>query len=90
VDDGVASGFTLGLAVEAVRRAGAARVEIAVPTGPLAALERLLEVADAVTCANVRTAQRFAVADAYRTWFDESDAEVLRLLTDRAGHAAHS
>lgn len=81
VDDGVASGFTLRLAAEAVRRAGAAGVEIAVPTGPLRSVQELLSVADRVYCANVRTAPRFAVADAYRSWYDEDDASAARLLS---------
>lgn len=81
VDDGVASGLTLRLAAEAVRRAGAASVEIAVPTGPLHSVQELLSVADRVYCANVRTARRFAVADAYRSWYDEDDASVARLLS---------
>lgn len=80
VDDGVASGFTLKLAVEAVRRSGAERVEVAVPTGPLHALEELLGVANRVYCANVRTSRLFAVADAYRRWRDESEADVARML----------
>lgn len=76
VDDGVASGGTLRLAAQAVRRAGAARVVAAVPTGHTRALKELERVVDLVVCANVRGPARFAVADAYRDWRDEDEQEM--------------
>lgn len=83
VDDGVASGSTLTLAVEAVRRAGASRVVVAVPTGHARALEALARVADDVFCVNVRSGWRFAVAEAYQTWFDEDEDRMAQLVTPR-------
>lgn len=84
VDDGLASGFTMATAVEAVRDAGAGRVVVVVPTGSGSAVERLASSADEVYCANVRTGWSFAVADAYERWSDEDDATILDILT-RAG-----
>jgi predicted phosphoribosyltransferase len=80
VDDGLASGLTMAVAVEAVREAGAGRVVVAVPTGSARALGRLAALADDVYCANVRTGWSFAVADAYEQWADVDEAEVARTL----------
>ena len=80
VDDGLASGFTMHLAVEAVRNAGARRVTVAVPTAPATTLEDLLPKVDDLYCANIRSASPFAVAAAYRNWRDLSESEVAGML----------
>lgn len=80
VDDGLASGFTMMVAIEAVRGAGAGRVIVAVPTGSESAVDRVTSSADEVYCANVRTGWSFAVADAYESWSDVDDATLLDLL----------
>lgn len=80
VDDGLASGFTMLVAVEALRRCGAASVFVAVPTGHLAALERLEPHVDRLFCANVRSGRSFAVAAAYQRWADVSEEEVRAIL----------
>jgi predicted phosphoribosyltransferase len=85
VDDGLASGFTMRTAVEAVRKAGAARVAAAVPTGSLRAVRGLAERVDDVFCANVRTGMRFAVADAYEHWRDVPEARAVELLAGCEG-----
>ncbi len=84
VDDGLASGFTMMVAVEALRRGGAAAVIVAVPTGHLDALERLAPHVDQVFCANVRAGRSFAVADAYQRWTDVSEDEVRAILARTA------
>jgi predicted phosphoribosyltransferase len=75
VDDGLASGFTMRTAVEALRRCGASRLLVAVPTGSLRAVERLAPEVDDLYCANVRAGHRFAVADAYEAWRDVGEDE---------------
>lgn len=80
VDDGLASGFTLFAALEALRRAGVGAAVVAVPTGSADSVARIAAVADAVYCANVRAGYPFAVADAYRHWHDVGDAELQRCL----------
>lgn len=80
VDDGLASGFTMRVAVEALRRGGAAAVHVAVPTGHLEAVERLAPAVDSLFCPNVRGGRSFAVAAAYRTWADVSEDEVRAIL----------
>lgn len=88
VDDGVASGFTLQVAAEAVRRAGPSQVAIAVPTGHLESLVRMRGEVDAMYCANVRSGWSFAVASAYRRWRDVDEEEVLQVLSTSAGRTS--
>jgi predicted phosphoribosyltransferase len=85
VDDGVASGFTIKVAAVAVRGKGPERIIIAVPTGHRQALEQLAEVADEVYCANVRGGQSFAVANAYKNWYDIGEKEALAVLAKLKG-----
>ena len=80
VDDGLASGYTMRVAIEEARRQGARRVIVAVPTASLTAVKRVLPLADRVYVANLRTGPEFAVADAYRNWRDLSLDEVEALL----------
>lgn len=83
VDDGLASGSTMRSAVRFVRRRKPARIVAAVPTGHLSAVETLLPEVDELVCLNVRSGRWFAVADAYRKWYDLPDREVLSLLRDQ-------
>ncbi|ALC17133.1 putative phosphoribosyltransferase [Desulfuromonas soudanensis] len=80
VDDGLASGFTMQAAVAALRREGAKRIVVAVPTGHDRAVARLAGEVEALCCANIRSGWSFAVAAAYRQWHDVSDEEVEALL----------
>lgn len=83
VDDGLASGFTMRLAADVLRRRGVRRLLVAVPTGHVAAAERVLQSADAVYCANLRRGYPFAVAEAYEHWRDVDDDEAADLLAER-------
>ncbi len=80
VDDGLASGVTMEVAVEALRHAGAARVSVAVPTGHEAAVQRIGRRADELVCANVRSGLPYAVADAYERWQDVPEVVADELL----------
>lgn len=80
VDDGLASGFTLLTAIAAVRNGQPSRLLVAVPTGHGESVQRIADEIDALYCANVRTANAFAVADAYEHWSDVSEEEALALL----------
>ncbi|WP_228389189.1 phosphoribosyltransferase [Cumulibacter manganitolerans] len=78
VDDGIATGRTVEVACAAARRLGAARVVVAVPVGPVEALEGL-PGADEVVVA--RTPDPFlAVGRHYRDFDQTTDDEVVRLL----------
>jgi predicted phosphoribosyltransferase len=80
VDDGLASGYTMLAAVDAIRSEAPRRILVAVPTGSQSAVHRVAASADLVLCLNTRTGSSFAVADAYREWHDLTDDEVLQLL----------
>ncbi|MGN2392713.1 phosphoribosyltransferase [Pelomicrobium sp. G1] len=84
VDDGLASGLTMMTAAEALRRAGAAEIAVAVPTGHSQAALRVAPSVDRLYCANLRSGHRFAVADAYRRWYDVPEEEALALLREAA------
>jgi Predicted phosphoribosyltransferases len=83
VDDGLASGATLRAGLAALRRQGADRLPVAVPTAPALGALELAREADALYCANVRGGASFAVADAYQQWYDVSEAEVEEILKER-------
>lgn len=80
IDDGLASGFTMQVAAEAVRNAGAGRIIVAVPTGHRRSVVRLAQEVHAVYCANIRTGWSFAVADAYTAWMDLSEDEAAAIF----------
>ena len=80
VDDGIASGFTLRVAVEALKNKSANEIIIAVPTGHQESLKCLVDEVKAVYCANVRSGWSFAVADAYKRWSDVDQIEALEIL----------
>lgn len=88
VDDGLASGITMSVTVEAVRKGSASRIIIAVPTAHLEATGSLIDRVDALYCPNIRSGDRYAVADAYENWYDvpESEAkEILRRVDNSGG-----
>jgi predicted phosphoribosyltransferase len=80
VDDGLASGYTLYAAVEALYKAGARRLIVAVPTGHAPTVERLASRVEALYCANVRDDHSFAVAEAYRQWSDVDEETAAAML----------
>ena len=82
VDDGLASGFTMRVAVDAIRRAGAQRIIVAVPTGHVNSVQSLAEKVDVVCCPNIRSGHSFAVASAYRHWSDVSEVEAEKILLE--------
>jgi putative phosphoribosyl transferase len=80
VDDGLASGFTLLVGVEALRKAGASQIMVAVPTGHRNSVQMMADRVEAVYCGNIRHGWSFAVADAYRSWSDVTEEEVMSVL----------
>ena len=79
VDDGLASGFTMLVAIEALRKAGARHICVAVPTGHGSSLPRMASEVEALYCANIRGGFSFAVADAYEAWTDVTEEEAIAL-----------
>ncbi|MDX9820235.1 MAG: phosphoribosyltransferase family protein [Desulfococcus multivorans] len=80
VDDGLASGFTMKTALEALRNAGADTLIAAIPTAHDRAAADIADLTEGVFCVNIREGGRFAVAEAYRHWNDVSEDEVMDML----------
>jgi putative phosphoribosyl transferase len=80
VDDGLASGFTMRVAVAALRTAGAGRIVVAVPTAHRHSAEMIAREVEALYCANIRGGFSYAVASAYRHWSDVAEEDVVKLL----------
>ncbi len=81
-DDGLASGYTMMTAVRMVKRRGPSMVVVAVPTASLSTAKLLAPEADMIVCPNIRSGYSFAVADAYKNWYDLSKEEVVGLLRE--------
>jgi putative phosphoribosyl transferase len=79
-DDGLASGYTMMTAARLVRRKEPAMIVVAVPTSSLNTIEELSHSVDMIVCPNIRSGYSFAVADAYRDWYDLSREEVVSML----------
>ncbi len=79
VDDGVATGATLRVALAAARRQGPAELCCAVPVGPAETLDRLGEDADDVVCP-LRPRTFMAVGQWYRDFRQTGDDEVGAIL----------
>ncbi len=80
-DDGLASGYTMLASVDTVRKKGAVKVVVAVPTSSEQAKIRLSDLADEIFCPNLRTGHYYAVAEAYQNWYDLDRHDVVNLLS---------
>jgi predicted phosphoribosyltransferase len=88
VDDGLASGFTMLVAVEALRKASPSELVVAVPTGHDRSVALVSTQVDRIYCANIRAGGSFAVADAYQHWYDVNEEEVLEALARFRGNVS--
>ena len=79
VDDGVATGATARAACQVARAQGAARIVLAVPVAPRAALHVLRREADEVVCV-AQPMFFYAVGEWYRHFGQTSDSEVVELM----------
>jgi putative phosphoribosyl transferase len=77
VDDGLASGFTMLAAIKFIKTKTPRKIVVAVPTASKETIDFILPEIDELICLNVRRRFPFAVADAYRNWYDLTDEEVL-------------
>jgi putative phosphoribosyl transferase len=80
IDDGLASGFSMFTTVKAVKRNKIKKLIVAVPTAPTTAINLLRRHVDQIVCLNIRSGAFFAVADAYKKWYDLHDEDVTELL----------
>ena len=79
VDDGLASGFSMLVTAKTLREK-AGRVVVAVPTSPVSAIELISSYVNIIVCLNIRSGPIFAVADAYKLWYDLTDKDVIDIL----------
>jgi predicted phosphoribosyltransferase len=79
VDDGAATGATMHAAVESVRRLGAKRIVVALPSASRDAADRLRRVADEVIVLSMPEPY-LAVGRSYRVFDQLSDDDVARWL----------
>lgn len=84
VDDGIATGATIRVALRSVRRQNPARLVLAVPVAPPAALAELVPLADDVICL-LRPEQFMAVGAHYADFDQVDDDRVIALLAAAAG-----
>lgn len=81
VDDGIATGATVRAALRALRRAGPARLVLAVPVAPRETLRELTDEVDEVVCLQTPSPFR-AIGFFYRDFSQLSDQDVVDLLAD--------
>jgi predicted phosphoribosyltransferase len=79
VDDGLATGASMRVAVDAVRQRGAARIIVAVPVASVRPIDHLKQFVDDVVCL-VTPVPFFSVSQWYREFPQVSDEEVKSLL----------
>ncbi|UCH02350.1 MAG: phosphoribosyltransferase [Candidatus Bathyarchaeota archaeon] len=80
VDDGLASGFSMLTTIKAIKKRKVKEKVVAVPTAPISAIERIKPFVDKIVCLNIRSGPIFAVADAYKVWYDLEDEDIRDVL----------
>ena len=80
VDDGLASGYTMIAAIDFIKKRNPSKTVVAVPTGSYTTISKISPLVDYLYCLNIREGFPYAVADAYRNWYDLSDEEVVRII----------
>jgi putative phosphoribosyl transferase len=79
-DDGLASGYTMLAAIKFIKRNSPIKIIVAVSTGSQRTIDFILPEVNELICLNVRSRFPFAVADAYKKWYDLADEEVLNII----------
>lgn len=82
VDDGIATGATMRVALRAIARMGAAAIVLAIPVAPPSAVAALRREVDEIVC--LQTPELFdAIGCFYQDFAQLTDEEVVRLLRAR-------
>ena len=82
LDDGLASGFTMLAAINMIKKYNPEKIYIAVPTAPLKTINNVKTEVNEIFCPNIREVLWFAVADAYKNWYDVPESEVLEIINN--------
>ncbi len=80
LDDGLASGYTMLAAIKMIKNYNPKNLIITVPTAPLNTIRLFKDKVDFIECPNIRNTAWFAVADAYKHWYDVPETEVKNLI----------
>ncbi|MCH8908422.1 MAG: phosphoribosyltransferase [Candidatus Heimdallarchaeota archaeon] len=79
VDDGVATGSTMRVAIQSVRRQKAKKIVLVVPVAPREFIQEIAPDVEEIVC--IQTPPDFVAVSAYYEEFDQvEDKEVVRLL----------
>lgn len=79
VDDGVATGATVFMGIEILKKQGAKKVIVAVPVGPPETIAKLKKVADELICL-AQPEYFMAISEFYKDFRPVEDEEVKKLL----------
>ncbi|MEM3419500.1 MAG: phosphoribosyltransferase family protein [Nitrososphaerota archaeon] len=80
VDDGLASGFSMLATIKSIKKMKPKEIIVAIPTASLKAINLIKPYVNKIVCLNIRSDLFFAVADAYKEWYDLEDEDVLKIL----------
>ncbi len=81
VDDGIATGATVKMAVQLLRQQKAKKIIVAIPVGPAESVQQLKKLADGVICLEQPTLF-YAIGEFYRSFEQVEEEEVKRLLKE--------
>ncbi|MFL5815657.1 MAG: phosphoribosyltransferase family protein [Bdellovibrionia bacterium] len=81
VDDGLATGVTARVSIQALREMGAERVVLAIPVGAPDTVEAMAKVADQVICLELPQGF-YSVGSWYENFEQTNDEEVIELLSE--------
>jgi predicted phosphoribosyltransferase len=79
VDDGITTGSTIRVAIQSVKRRGAATVILAVPVGPPDTITKLSKIADQVVCLSMPE-PFYAIGESYNEFGQVEDDTVREIL----------
>jgi putative phosphoribosyl transferase len=82
IDDGLASGYTMAVAVKSLRRQVPSRIIVASPVASSAAYSLLKPLTDDIQTVVIGRSVPFAVASFYNHWHDLTDGEVMDYLDE--------
>lgn len=83
VDDGIATGASMRVAIQSVKGAGAKKIIVAAPVAAPESLEQIAKDVDSVVCLD-QPAFFEAVGSFYRQFGQTSDEEVIQLLSQKS------
>ena len=82
VDDGLASGYTMMAAIDSISSLAPNSITVAVPTSSGSAADLVRKKVERLVCPRIESGFIFAVANAYKYWYDVPDGEVIEILTE--------